>query len=218
MRQVAEPDQRVARPIGATVGAMTDEPTPTPEPTPPAAPHGHTPEYRGEPLDAERGPGLGCFWTQLIVLAILLVLTPMSVNWGWPPMVSAALLFIVILILLFSGQTVIFLLRLVAAERAEGRRVPRASATRTVGELEDEVAADELPHGYNPFPPKAADPGAAQEAAPGTGHDGAPGAASKPGPDTRGEPGPDTRGEAGPDTRGEAGPEGTQAPHDGVRE
>jgi hypothetical protein len=54
--------------------------------------------------------------------------------------VSAALLFAVILLLLFTGQTIIFLLRLVSAER-RGRRRPLASATKTVGELEDAAAS-----------------------------------------------------------------------------
>jgi hypothetical protein len=99
--------------------------------------------YKGEPLDAERGPGLGCFRFQLGLLLFLVILTPLTVAWGWPPAASAVLLFLTLILLLFAGQTVIFLLRLVAAERGEGRRRPRASATRTVGELEDELA-DEL--------------------------------------------------------------------------
>ena len=70
------------------------------------------------------------------MLAILVVLTPISVYAGWPDQVSAALLFVTIVLLLFTGQTMIFLLRLVAAER-RGRRRPLASATPTVGELED---------------------------------------------------------------------------------
>jgi len=94
-------------------------------------------QYKGSDLDAERGPGLGCFWFQLAVLVILIVLTPLSVAWGWPELVSAALLFGVIVLLLFAGQTVIFLLRLVAADR-RGRRRPLASETKTVGEIEDE--------------------------------------------------------------------------------
>jgi hypothetical protein len=94
-------------------------------------------QYKGSDLDAERGPGLGCFRFQLVVLAILLVLTPLSVAWGWPPAVSTILLFAVIVLLLVTGQTIIFLLRLVAADRRSRRR-PLASATKTVGELEDE--------------------------------------------------------------------------------
>ena len=109
----------------------------TADPTPPRPPRTTGPvQYRGEDLEAERGPGLGCFRFQLIVLAVLVVLTPLSVGWGWPAEVSAGLLFAVILLLLFAGQTIIFLLRLVAADR-RGRRRPLASETRTVGELED---------------------------------------------------------------------------------
>ncbi len=99
------------------------------------------PEYRGEELDPERGPGLGCFWFQLIVLASFLIAIPVGINLDWPFEVLAILLFIVIGLLLLTGQTVIFLLRLVAADRrAQGRRRPLASTTRTVGELEDEQA------------------------------------------------------------------------------
>lgn len=98
-------------------------------------------EYKGEPLDADRGPGLGCFRFQVAVLAILIILTPLSVAWQWPPAVSAVLLFAVILLLLFAGQTIIFLLRLVAADRRDGRRRPLAGQTKTVGELEDEARA-----------------------------------------------------------------------------
>lgn len=95
-------------------------------------------EYKGAPLDSEKGPGLGCFWFQIVVLGALLVLTPLSVAWGWPSWLSAALLVSVLILLLLAGQTVIFLLRLVAADRrAAGRRRPLASSSRTVGEIED---------------------------------------------------------------------------------
>jgi len=94
--------------------------------------------YKGAPLDSEKGPGLGCFWTQLVVLGVLLVLTPLSVAWNWPFWVSGTLLIVVLLLLLLAGQTVIFLLRLVAADRrAAGRRRPLGSQTPTVGEIED---------------------------------------------------------------------------------
>jgi hypothetical protein len=110
---------------------------PNADPTPPRPPRSTGPiQYKGEALEAERGPGLGCFRFQVIVLAVLIVLTPLSVVWNWPPTVSAVLLFAVILLLLITGQTIIFLLRLVAADR-RGRRRPLASGTKTVGELED---------------------------------------------------------------------------------
>jgi len=97
--------------------------------------------YKGEPLDSERGPGLGCFRFQLALLAVLVVLTPLSVAWDWPVGVSAGLLFAVIGLLLVAGQTIIFLLRLVAADRRAGRRRPLAGRTPTVGELEDVAIA-----------------------------------------------------------------------------
>ena len=116
---------------------------PSPAVTSPEQPSPVRPvEYKGEPLDAERGPGLGCFRFQVALLVILIVLTPLSVFWDWPPMVSTILLFVVIALLLVTGQTIIFLLRLVASDRREGRRRPLASQSRTVGELEDEASAE----------------------------------------------------------------------------
>ncbi len=100
------------------------------------APKPLMPEYKGDELDAERGPGLGCFWLQVALLGFFVVFTPLTVKLGWPPIVSAILLFVTIGLLLFVGQTVIFLLRIVAAER-RGRRRPVASRTQTVGEIED---------------------------------------------------------------------------------
>jgi hypothetical protein len=96
-------------------------------------------QYKGDDLDAERGPGLGCFRFQVALLAFLVVLTPLSVAWHWPEWLSAVLLFGVIVLLLFAGQTIIFLLRLVAADRRDARRRPLRSETRTVGEIEDEA-------------------------------------------------------------------------------
>jgi hypothetical protein len=116
---------------------VTDDPTPPRRRTPTTGPV----QYRGADLEPERGPGLGCFRFQLVVLAVFIVLAPLSVSWGWPSAVSAALLFGVIVLLLVTGQTIIFLLRLVAADR-RGRRRPLASATPTVGELEDERTPD----------------------------------------------------------------------------
>jgi hypothetical protein len=97
-------------------------------------------QYKGAELDAARGPGLGCFRFQVIVLVVLLILTPIGVNAGWPDWLTAALLFITLALLLVTGQTIIFLLRLVAADR-RGRRRPLASQTRTVGELDDAARA-----------------------------------------------------------------------------
>ena len=123
---------------------------PKADPTPPRRPRPTGPvQYRGDDLTPERGPGLGCFWTQVIVLVFFIILTPLSVVWNWPSAVSAALLFAVIGLLLVTGQTIIFLLRLVAADR-RGRRRPLASGTKTVGEIEDSGAAES---GDVPTPP-----------------------------------------------------------------
>ncbi len=118
---------------------MTDQPSSAPEPPskPPAVRAGV--EYKGAPLDAEKGPGLGCFWLQIVVLVVTMFLAPLSALWEWPVPIVIFLFALVIVLLLFVGQTIIFLLRLVAADRrAAGRRRPMDSATKTVGEIEDE--------------------------------------------------------------------------------
>jgi hypothetical protein len=104
-------------------------------------PSEHSVEYKGAPLDAAKGPGLGCFWLQVIVLAVVVILTPLSAAWNWPVPVIILLLATTLVLLLFVGQTIIFLLRLVAADRrADARRRPLRSQTKTVGEIEDEAA------------------------------------------------------------------------------
>ncbi len=122
---------------------MTDStPPPQPPPSEPAPSTRTRPiQYKGADLEPARGPGLGCFRFQLVVLVILLVLTPYSVAAGWGEQISAAMLFITLALLLVTGQTIIFLLRIVAADR-RGRRRPLAARTPTVGELE---AAGEPP-------------------------------------------------------------------------
>jgi fatty acid desaturase len=108
-------------------------------------------EYKGEQLDAAKGPGLGCFWIQIVALAVAVVLTPLSAAWGWPVIVTIVLMATTLVLLLFVGQTVIFLLRLVAADRrAAGRRRPMRSGSKTVGEIEDESegsGGDQAPRG-----------------------------------------------------------------------
>jgi len=128
-------------------------PDPSIDPTPPRRPRPTGPiQYKGAELEPARGPGLGCFRFQVIVLVVLIVLTPLTVAWDWPPAVSAALLFVVIFLLLITGQTIIFLLRLVAADRRTRRR-PMGSATKTVGELEDAADAPQPPEPPEGSPP-----------------------------------------------------------------
>lgn len=132
---------------------MTDEPetsaseTPAPETTTPAG-SPDAPNYKGAPLDADRGPGLGCFWIQVFVLVTFLILTPLTVTWAWPSWISALMLVIVLVLLLFVGQTTIFLLRLVAADRRSARRRPMSpTARKTVGDLDEEAASSKQDDG-----------------------------------------------------------------------
>ena len=137
---VAPEPPALAEPSGDNQAAPSDGTQLAAPSRAPRASQGETPLYKGEPLDSERGPGLGCFWVQSILLGIFLVLTPLTVAFGWPEWISAGLLILTLVLLLFTGQTVIFLLRLVAADR-RGRRTPRAATARkTVGMIEDESA------------------------------------------------------------------------------
>jgi hypothetical protein len=130
-----EPGQQPSQP------SLPPPPEPsTPPPPAPGAINRPPIQYKGADLEPERGPGLGCFRFQLVVLVVLVILTPISVFAGWPEAVSAILLFVVIALLLLTGQTMIFLMRLVAADRRTRRR-PMGSTTKTVGELEDAAAA-----------------------------------------------------------------------------
>lgn len=143
--------------------APTDEPAaPTDEPAAPApaadpestARRKDMPEYKGEPLDAERGPGLGCFWIQIALLTFFLILTPLTVTWAWDPRISAALLILTLVLLLFSGQTIIFLLRLVAADRRTRRAPLDPAAKPTVGQMEDAAPQAEAPTAADSAEPK----------------------------------------------------------------
>jgi hypothetical protein len=122
--------------------APSDEP-PDQTPAPGATPDPQLPDYKGQPLDPDRGPGLGCFWWQVAVLAVLLVATPLSVAFAVEPWISGLLLVVTLILLLFVGQTMIFLLRLVAADRRSRRRPLSGSARRTVGMLEDEISNED---------------------------------------------------------------------------
>ncbi len=100
------------------------------------------PEHRGAGLDPERGPGLGCFWFQAIVLGFFMVLVPIGLSLDWPVELVAILVTFDIGLLLLTGQSVVFLLRLAVADRrARGRLRPPTRATKTAGDLEDRSRA-----------------------------------------------------------------------------
>ena len=133
-----DPDDRSSTPPSTASG-----PAPIGHPGSPFDP-AH-PLYKGAPLEAERGPGLGCFWTQVVVLAILLALIPIGVVNAWPVQLTAGLLVLALVIVLFVSLTTIFLLRLVAADRRARRAPLRSGARPTVGQLEDVRRVDDDP-------------------------------------------------------------------------
>jgi hypothetical protein len=75
-----------------------------------------------EDLDPNEGPGFGCFVTQAILFAIILLLIPVGLfAFEWPVWVLAVLLFIALVLLFFVSMTSVFLLRVFFADRRRGR-------------------------------------------------------------------------------------------------
>lgn len=75
-----------------------------------------------EDLDPNEGPGFGCFVTQAILFAVILLLIPVGLFvFGWPFWALVALLFIDMLLLFFVSMTSVFLLRVFFADRRRGR-------------------------------------------------------------------------------------------------
>ena len=75
-----------------------------------------------EELDPNEGPGFGCFVTQAILFAAILLLIPVGVFvFAWPVWLLAILLFIDLVLLFFVSMTSVFLLRVFFADRRRGR-------------------------------------------------------------------------------------------------
>ena len=75
-----------------------------------------------EELDPNEGPGFGCFVTQAVLFAVILLLIPVGVfTFGWPVWLLATLLFIDLVLLFFVSMTSVFLLRVFFADRRRGR-------------------------------------------------------------------------------------------------
>ena len=75
-----------------------------------------------EDLDPNEGPGFGCFVTQAILFAVILLLIPVGLfAFNWPVWVLAALLFVDLILLFFVSMTSVFLLRVFFADRRGGR-------------------------------------------------------------------------------------------------
>ena len=75
-----------------------------------------------EDLDPNEGPGFGCFITQAILFALILLLIPVGLFvFSWPVWLLAVLLFIDLFLLFFVSMTSVFLLRVFFADRRRGR-------------------------------------------------------------------------------------------------
>ncbi|MBA4168941.1 MAG: hypothetical protein H0X68_00880 [Chloroflexi bacterium] len=75
-----------------------------------------------EDLDPNEGPGFGCFVTQAVLFALILLLIPVGLfAFNWPVWVLVVLLFIDLILLFFVSMTSVFLLRVFFADRRRGR-------------------------------------------------------------------------------------------------
>jgi membrane protein implicated in regulation of membrane protease activity len=75
-----------------------------------------------EDLDPNEGPGFGCFVTQAILFALILLLIPVGLfAFSWPVWLLATLLVIDLILLFFVSMTSVFLLRVFFADRRRGR-------------------------------------------------------------------------------------------------
>jgi hypothetical protein len=75
-----------------------------------------------EDLDPNEGPGFGCFVTQAILFAVILLLIPVGLfTFGWPVWALVTLLVVAMILLFFVSMTSVFLLRVFFADRRRGR-------------------------------------------------------------------------------------------------
>ncbi len=100
-----------------------------------------------EELDPNQGPGFGCFVTQAILFALILLLIPVGLFvFNWPVWLLAALLFVDLILLFFVSMTSVFLLRVFFADRRGGRGRTTGVAkapTRVVTTTTEEGPTDE---------------------------------------------------------------------------
>jgi len=100
-----------------------------------------------EELDPNEGPGFGCFVTQAILFAVILLLFPVGLfTFNWPVWVLTVLLVIALMLLFFVSMTSVFLLRVFFADRRRGRGRQTGVAkpqTRVIVTSTDEESTDE---------------------------------------------------------------------------
>ena len=98
-----------------------------------------------EDLDPNEGPGFGCFVTQAILFAVILLLIPVGLfAFNWPVWLLVVLLFIAMVLLFFVSMTSVFLLRVFFADRrGRGRTTGVAKQPARVITTEPEEKPDE---------------------------------------------------------------------------
>jgi hypothetical protein len=100
-----------------------------------------------EELDPNEGPGFGCFVTQAILFAVILLLIPVGLfTFNWPVWLLTILLVVALILLFFVSMTSVFLLRVFFADRRRGRGRHTGVAkpqTRVIVTGTDEESADE---------------------------------------------------------------------------
>ena len=75
-----------------------------------------------EDLDPNEGPGFGCFVTQAVLFAVILLLIPVGLfTFNWPMWVLVTLFLVALVLLFFVSMTSVFLLRVFFADRRRGR-------------------------------------------------------------------------------------------------
>src|SRR5918992_3479440 len=98
-----------------------------------------------EDLDPNQGPGFGCFVTQAILFALILLLIPVGLfAFNWPVWLLATLLFIDLILLFFVSMTSVFLLRVFFADRrrGRGRTIGAARETRRIVTSDEETPGE----------------------------------------------------------------------------
>ena len=96
-----------------------------------------------EELDPNEGPGFGCFVTQAILFAAILLLIPVGLfTFNWPVWILVTLLVIDLFLLFFVSMTSVFLLRVFFADRRRGRG-RRTGVTRPSRVISTEEGPDE---------------------------------------------------------------------------
>jgi hypothetical protein len=100
-----------------------------------------------EDLDPNEGPGFGCFVTQAILFAVILLLIPVGLfTFNWPVWLLATLLVFDLILLFFVSMTSVFLLRVFFADRRRGRGRQSGVAkpqTRVITSTDQEPTDDE---------------------------------------------------------------------------